>query len=131
MDNNRREFFFGEAGSTERSLLDLKSKIPSFEHVNADIRDIDALRRIFAKYKNDLSLIIHCAAQPSHDWAASNIREDFSINTLGTYNMLECYEEFSPNSVFIHLVRIKCMAIIQINISTKKLVIDFPRWMLN
>jgi CDP-paratose 2-epimerase len=103
IDNNRREFFFGKGASTDPCLNDLKSRIKSFQHYNVDIRDIDSLRGIFKKYNSSISLVIHCAAQPSHDWATSNIGEDFTINAIGTYNLLECFKTYSPDAVFIQL----------------------------
>lgn len=103
IDNNRREFFFGKTASTESCLNDLKRRVKTYQHFNVDIRDIDSINSIFKKYNKSISLIIHCAAQPSHDWAASNISEDFTINAVGTYNLLECFKAYSENAVFIQL----------------------------
>jgi CDP-paratose 2-epimerase len=103
IDNDRRKFFFGEAASTVSCLADLKEKVKGFEHHNIDIRNLDGIRSIFSKYKSDIALVIHCAAQPSHDWAATNISEDFTVNAVGTYNVMESLHEFSPEAVFIHL----------------------------
>src|SRR5688572_23354662 len=88
IDNNMRMRFFGEDASTEWNTQHLQNTVPDFEHHSADIRDIDALDTIFAKYGSDIKLIVHTAAQPSHDWAANEPITDFTVNANGTINML-------------------------------------------
>ena len=89
LDNNLREFFFGKDGSTKKVRELLKKKNKNFNSYNIDVRNFNSLEKIFKKYKKNISLIIHCAAQPSHDWAYKNPRLDFEINALSTLNLLE------------------------------------------
>src|SRR3954467_8196994 len=77
IDNNMREYFFGKESSTTWNRNRLESDIPNYKHYNADIRDYNALEVIFKEYNTDISLIIHSAAQPSHDWAAKEPLTDF------------------------------------------------------
>lgn len=100
IDNNMREYFFGPEASTEWSRKKLEEKLKkSYKHYVVDIRDNDKLEDIFKKNKFDL--IIHTAAQPSHDWAAKEPLTDFGVNAVGTLNLLEQYRKYSPEGVFI------------------------------
>ena len=84
--------------------LGLKKKIKkknNFDHRNIDIRNYKKIYEIFKKYKNKIKLIIHTAAQPSHDWAAKEPITDFTVNANGTLNLLECTRIFSPKAKFI------------------------------
>lgn len=100
IDNNMRQYFFGLEGSTEWSRKKLEEQLKNnYKHYIVDIRDNDKLKDIFKKNKFDL--IIHTAAQPSHDWAAREPHTDFSVNAVGTLNMLEMYRQYSPEGVFI------------------------------
>jgi CDP-paratose 2-epimerase len=101
IDNDMRAYFFGEGYSTRESLNFLKSKINDYEHYNIDIRDYDRLNDIFSKYSKDIEIVIHTAAQPSHDWAAKEPLTDFSINATGTMNMLEVTRLNCPKATFI------------------------------
>ena len=101
IDNDMRAYFFGEGSSTKDSLESLKSKINDYEHYNIDIRDYQKLNEIFSKYSNDIDIVIHTAAQPSHDWAANEPLTDFSINATGTINMLEVTRLNCPKATFI------------------------------
>ncbi len=101
IDNDYRSYFFGEDASTKSSIQKLLYDYSNFKNENIDIRDTNALFRIFEEYGNDISLIIHTAAQPSHDWAAKEPFTDFTINANGTLNMLEATRKFSDKSVFI------------------------------
>ncbi len=100
IDNNMREYFFGVDASTEwcRKLLEEKYK-DKYIHYNVDIRDNEAIEKIFQKYQFDI--IIHAAAQPSHDWAAKDPFTDFTINANGTLVLLENYRKYSPAATFI------------------------------
>jgi CDP-paratose 2-epimerase len=102
IDNNMRQIFFGQDASTEwnrdRLLLDYGDR---YIHHNVDIRDREATANIFNIYNKDISLIIHTAAQPSHDWAAKDPHTDFTVNANGTLVLLENTRQFCPNSVFI------------------------------
>jgi len=100
IDNNMRQYFFGPEASTEWSRKKLEQKLKrKYHHYVVDIRDNLELEKIFAN--SEFDLIIHTAAQPSHDWAAKEPHTDFSINAVGTLNMLELYRKYSPKAVFI------------------------------
>ncbi|MFM8313352.1 MAG: NAD-dependent epimerase/dehydratase family protein, partial [Deltaproteobacteria bacterium] len=71
------------------------------EHYNVDIRDYDKLSEIFTKYSSDIDIVIHTAAQPSHDWAAKEPLTDFGVNALGTMNLLEVTRLNCPKATFI------------------------------
>jgi CDP-paratose 2-epimerase len=101
IDNNMRSIFFGTAGDTHWNKIRLKSTFSNFKDCSIDIRDFDSLKPIFADYNKDIKLIIHAAAQPSHDWAAKAPLIDFGINAMGTLNLLELARQFSPGAVFI------------------------------
>ncbi|MDO8650410.1 MAG: NAD-dependent epimerase/dehydratase family protein [Candidatus Berkelbacteria bacterium] len=100
IDNNMRRYFFGEEASTDWNRQKLEEQLKgSYTHYAADIRDNDAISKIFKKHKFDL--IIHTAAQPSHDWAAREPFTDFTINANGTLVMLENMRQYCPEAVFI------------------------------
>ena len=102
IDNNLRQYFFGAAGSTLWNRQRLEAQFSSgYKHSQADIRNAHAVNRLFARYKNNISLIIHAAAQPSHDWAAKEPLTDFSVNANGTLNLLEAMRRYCPDAVFI------------------------------
>lgn len=99
IDNDMRAYFFGEEGSTKGSVEKNRHLYRNYKHNNSDIRDEKTVGEIFKKNKFDL--IIHTAAQPSHDWAATEPKTDFSVNANGTLTLLESYRKYSPNAVFI------------------------------
>jgi CDP-paratose 2-epimerase len=101
IDNNMREYFFGTEGSSEWNKSQLLEKYNNFEHHNVDIRNQEEIFSIFEKYAADISLIIHTAAQPSHDWAAKEPFTDFTINANGTLNLLEATRTFCKDASFI------------------------------
>lgn len=101
IDNNLRQYFFGKEASTEWNEKRLENTFSNYIHYNADIRDAAALEKIFKEYGTDISLIIHTAAQPSHDWAAKEPFTDFTVNANGTLNMLEMTRLHCPKAVFI------------------------------
>ncbi len=101
IDNDMRAYFFGEGSSTKDSLESIKSNISDYEHYNVDIRDYDKLNEIFGKYKYEIEIVIHTAAQPSHDWAVKEPITDFGVNALGTMNMLELTRLNCPDATFI------------------------------
>jgi len=103
IDNGMRAAFFGSDASTEWIRSRLLAEVLGYRHYSADIRDSAKMSRIFAKYANDISLIIHAAAQPSHDWAATNPPVDFTVNANGTSVLLEAARRFAPNAVFIYM----------------------------
>ena len=102
IDNDMRAQFFGPAASTvwNRDLLQATFG-EQYRHYNADIRDRAAIEAIFAEYSSDIQLIVHTAAQPSHDWAASDPHADFTVNANGTLVLLEATRQFCPKAVFI------------------------------
>jgi CDP-paratose 2-epimerase len=101
IDNDLRQYFFGPEASTAWNTAELKRKIPSFTHHSADIRDQDAIFRIFRERGKAISLVVHTAAQPSHDWAAREPFTDFSVNATGTLVLLEATRQFCPEATFI------------------------------
>ncbi|MGB3208614.1 MAG: NAD-dependent epimerase/dehydratase family protein [Crinalium sp.] len=101
IDNDMRKFFFGEEASTEWNRKRLEAELKTYEHYNVDIRDYAKIQEIFQRFGKDISLVIHTAAQPSHDWAASDPFSDFSVNANGTLNLLQATRENCPDSPFI------------------------------
>ena len=100
IDNNMRSYFFGEEASTEWNRQKVEQALKkAYTHYNVDIRDNGAVAKIFKKHRFDL--IIHTAAQPSHDWAAKEPFTDFSVNATGTLVMLENMRQHCPEAVFI------------------------------
>jgi CDP-paratose 2-epimerase len=116
IDNGMRAKFFGEEASTRWVREQLVRDLPTYLHYDVDIRDTYEISRIFDRFRSDISLIIHAAAQPSHDWAASNPTLDFTVNANGTSVMLEATREFAPESVFIFM-------------STNKVYGDLPNYL--
>ena len=102
IDNNLRKYFFGKDGDTKWQLDNLK-KIKNYNHFNYDIRNYKKIENIFKKFGKKIEAIIHCAAQPSHDWASKEPITDFSINATGTINLLELTRRFSQNAKFIFM----------------------------
>ena len=100
LDNNLREYFFGMDGSTRWKAQELISSLPRYRHMNIDIRDQDAVSRLI-KEESDVSLVVHCAAQPSHDWAAREPITDFTVNAFGTMILLEAVRRYASDAVFI------------------------------
>jgi CDP-paratose 2-epimerase len=101
VDNNMRREFFGAAGDTLWNLERLKRATQRFTHVAVDIRDRAALKELFSAERFDL--IVHCAAQPSHDKERDIPILDFEVNALGTVNLLEATRQHCPEAVFIFM----------------------------
>lgn len=99
IDNDMRAYFFGKEASTSWNRRLLQKKYKNYKHYNLDIRDQEKLEKIFKEHKFDL--IIHAAAQPSHDWAAKEPLTDFGVNALGTMYILENFRKYSAEAVFI------------------------------
>ena len=112
IDNNMRQYFFGEKGSTVHNVDKLKYHV-NYEHSECSITDYCELKNVFNN--NDFDLIIHAAGQPSHDWAAKEPLLDFSVNATGTINLLELTRENCREAVFIFC-------------STNKVYGDRPNW---
>tara|TARA_B100000941_G_C28499888_1_gene553412 strand:+ start:1488 stop:2546 length:1059 start_codon:yes stop_codon:yes gene_type:complete len=116
IDNDSRSYFFGSSSSTNKMKNNLIKSLKNFEHYNVDIRNLKKLEKIFKKYKNKIKCIIHCAAQPSHDWAIKEPLTDFSINANGTLNLLYLTKKYCNKSVFIY-------------VSTNKVYGDLPNFL--
>jgi CDP-paratose 2-epimerase len=101
LDNDMRSRFFGEEASTNWNRVRLEQTVPNYRHYNVDIRDLTKVEAIFKEYNLDIKLIIHTAAQPSHDWAAKDPFIDFTVNANGTLNLLEITRKHCPDAVFI------------------------------
>ena len=96
IDNDLRQYFFGEKASTKQNNLRLLKQYKNYQHEDIDIRDYAKLEKIFQSYQKNIALIVHTAAQPSHDWASREPLTDFGVNALGTINLLELTRKFSP-----------------------------------
>lgn len=102
LENDMRSRFFGDSASTstttERLIHDYAG---SFQSLPIDIRDADAVMRVFADHASDIELVIHTAAQPSHDWAASDPQTDFTVNANGTLSLLQATRAHAPAATFV------------------------------
>jgi CDP-paratose 2-epimerase len=116
IDNGMRKEFFGEEASTAWMRDRLKREIRSYTHHDVDIRNQQEITRIFQHHGNDIELIVHTAAQPSHDWAARNPMVDFTVNAQGTLVLLEATRQFAPAATFIF-------------VSTNKVYGDTPNYL--
>ena len=102
IDNDMRKLFFGAEASTEWNRVRLLEQYGDrYIHHSIDIRDQDAVGRVFQTYGREIDLVIHTAAQPSHDWAAREPYTDFSVNATGTLVLLENTRQICPGAVFI------------------------------
>lgn len=101
IDNNQRAIFFGESGDTRWNQNRLFTEIKNFHHYEIDIRNREAIISLIAQIQPNS--IVHTAAQPSHDRAASIPFEDFDTNAVGTFNLLEATRRFSLDVPFVHL----------------------------
>jgi CDP-paratose 2-epimerase len=100
-ENDMRASFFGNSASTRRVTRELEEAFAEFHSLSVDIRDTAAVDRVFAQHKGSVELVVHTAAQPSHDWSAKDPRTDFSVNTYGTINLLEAARQYVPDATFI------------------------------
>src|SRR5262249_6990943 len=101
IDNDMRRYFFGDEASTAWSVARLKEEHKTYVHFDDDIRDKPQIARVFAEYGREIAIVVHTAAQPSHDWAAREPEVDFSVNATGTLNLLEATRKHCPDAVFI------------------------------
>jgi CDP-paratose 2-epimerase len=102
LDNDMRAVFFGEEASTRWNVDRLSGRLGGrYRHHELDVRDREAVLSLFASIGEEIDLVIHAAAQPSHDWAAREPFVDFDINAVGTLNMLEATRRYCPEAVFI------------------------------
>ena len=103
IDNNLRKFFFGNEASNNQIKNNLLKHNKKFKNYNTDIRNYSSLEKIYKKYKKNIHLIIHCAAQPSHDYAKNFPILDFNVNATGTLNLLELTKIYCPSAPFIFM----------------------------
>jgi CDP-paratose 2-epimerase len=101
IDNDMRAYFFGENASTEWNARQLMETITNFSSKSIDIRNFGQLELLFKGYNSDIDLVVHTAAQPSHDWAAKEPLTDFGVNAMGTLNLLELTRLYCPKAVFV------------------------------
>lgn len=101
IDNNLRQYFFGNDGSTELKAKELSKTLKNYQHFDIDIRNQEGIFKLFKEHAKDISLVVHTAAQPSHDWAAKEPFTDFTVNANGTLNLLEATRLHCPDAVFI------------------------------
>lgn len=101
VDNNMRSYFFGEDGSVEWVANSLKRDVPGYRHHDIDIRNQDEIEKLFSSLGKSLEIVIHTAAQPSHDWAAREPITDFTVNANGTLVLLEATRKVCPEATFI------------------------------
>jgi CDP-paratose 2-epimerase len=102
IDNDMRRVFFGAEASTASNRGQLERKLGrQYTHYDIDIRDQDGMFGLFKRYGAAIKLVVHTAAQPSHDWAARDPLMDFTINANGTLNLLEATRQHAPGAVFI------------------------------
>jgi CDP-paratose 2-epimerase len=102
IENDMRAVFFGPEGSTARTTERLLGRYPdAFRSESIDVRDAEGIRRVFDDVSPALELVVHTAAQPSHDWAASDPSTDFAVNAVGTLNLLETTRQVNPDAPFV------------------------------
>lgn len=117
LENDTRAQLFGAEASTAHTTEALLARYgDSFRSLPIDVRDRDAVERLFAEHAGQIELVIHTAAQPSHDWAASDPHADFAINATGTLNVLEATRAHADGATFVHC-------------STNKVYGDTPNWL--
>ena len=103
IDNDMRAYFFGPEASTAWNRKRLQEDVRGYVHAPADIRDETELNRLFARYGKNVGLVVHAAAQPSHDWAAREPLVDFDVNARGTLVMLQAARTYCPEAPFIYM----------------------------
>jgi CDP-paratose 2-epimerase len=96
-----RARFFGPDASTRWQGERLREIFPRYSSVEADIRTLADLEKVFDQHSSSIELVVHTAAQPSHDWAAREPFTDFTVNANGTLNLLECTRKYAPKAAFI------------------------------
>ncbi len=102
IDNDMRRRFFGPDAGTAWARRELERSVPGYQHIDADIRDGAAMEALFRRFGTAVAVVVHTAAQPSHDWAASDPVTDFTVNANGTLTLLEATRRHCPEAAFIH-----------------------------
>jgi len=103
IENDMRASFFGPDASTAPTTRRLVASHPEFRSVELDVRDREGIDALVARHARDLELVIHAAAQPSHDWAATDPHTDFEVNAAGTLNLLQALRDHKPDATFAFL----------------------------
>ncbi|MGE0446654.1 MAG: NAD-dependent epimerase/dehydratase family protein [Vicinamibacterales bacterium] len=103
IDNDLRRHFFGDAASTAWVRGRLEATCPRYRHEAIDIRDRHAIEALFERFGRDVALVVHAAAQPSHDWAATDPHMDFGVNAVGTLTLLDAVRRSCPEAPFVYL----------------------------
>lgn len=101
LENDMRAQFFGPDASTAPTTERLMDQFEAFRSESIDIRDAGAVNRVFRDHADDIDIVIHAAAQPSHDWAARDPQTDFTVNANGTLNLLEAARQMCPGATFV------------------------------
>ena len=101
IDNDMRAKFFGPEASTGGTRRTLEQSLKNYRHFEADIRDFGGIEAIFKKFGRDIKVVVHTAAQPSHDWASREPQTDFGVNAVGTLNVLEAARLHCPEAAFV------------------------------
>ncbi len=122
VDNNMRADFFGDSGDTTWNARRLKEKYRNYTHLDIDIRSRQELKKLIAAVKP--TAVVHTAAQPSHDLAASRPFDDFDVNAVGTLNMLEALRAYSTEVPFVHMSTNKVYEMHQIILTLSNLTPD-------
>ena len=119
VDSNMRADFFGEAASVAPNIARLRRDIGfRYQHHDLDIRSLSGIDQIFRFYETHIEAIVHCASQPSHDWAASDPHTDFGVNAVGTLNLLEATRRYCPDrTIRLYVDRARCTGIVRTPIS--------------
>jgi CDP-paratose 2-epimerase len=103
LENDMRAAFFGPGASTRPVTDRLVRRLPEFTSLEVDIRDPEGVRKVFTDHRRQIEIVVHAAAQPSHDWAASDPETDFTVNANGTLNLLEAARRYAPDAPFIFM----------------------------
>ena len=103
LENDMRASFFGADASTKPVSEQLDGELDEFRWLELDVRDRDGVERVFAEHSKSIEVVVHAAAQPSHDWAAGDPHTDFGVNAVGTLNLLQAAREHSPDAPFVFL----------------------------
>jgi CDP-paratose 2-epimerase len=101
IENDMRATFFGPSASTAATTAELRRTLPEFHHTELDVRDREGVGRLFHKHRGRIAVVVHTAAQPSHDWSARDPETDFTVNAVATLNLLEATRAHAPDAPFI------------------------------
>lgn len=101
VDNDMRRYFFGDEASTAKTQAEIRKQLQIYTHEEVDIRDWEAVNHLFKRFGFAMAVVVHAAAQPSHDWAAKEPLTDFAVNAIGTMNVLEATRLHARDATFI------------------------------